>query len=137
MRRELLAVDGVVNLFLGIGLLWYPTSAAAALGLPTMERTFFASILGGVLLGVGVALLIERFRPPLQVVGLGLGGATAINLCGAVVLAAWLLGGELSLTSLGRKALWVLVIVLFGLSVLETVAHGRRPYGGVPDGERS
>ena len=94
MRKELLTIDGVVNLLLGILLLWYPPSVIGALGLLTDGKPFFASILGAVLFGVGVALLIERFRPPLRVVGLGLGGAISINLCGGVVLAVWLLIGD-------------------------------------------
>ena len=127
MRRELVAIDGVVNLLLGVLLVWYPVSVADALGLPTDGNRFFASILGAVLLGVGVALLIERFRPPLRTIGLGLGGAVSINLCGGVVLAAWLVGGSLNLTQLGQVVLWGLVILLVGLSALELYAHAR-PY---------
>jgi hypothetical protein len=80
-------------------------------------------MLGGVLVGIGVALLIERYRPPLRMVGLGLGGAIAINLCGGGVLATWLLTGSLTLTGLGRFALWALVALLIGLSGLELYAH--------------
>jgi hypothetical protein len=126
MRKELLTVDGIVNLLLGVFLMWYPASLVDSLGLPSEGRPFFASILGGVLFGVGVALLIERWRPPLQIVGLGLGGAIAINLCGGVVLAAWLLTGLSNLTALGHVALWALVVLLVGLSALELVIHPRR-----------
>jgi hypothetical protein len=126
MRKELLTIDGVVNLLLGILLLWYPPSVIGALGLLTDGKPFFASILGAVLFGVGVALLIERFRPPLRVVGLGLGGAISINLCGGVVLAVWLLIGGLSLTPLGHFALWTLVLLLIGLSTIEMYTHLRR-----------
>ena len=125
MTKELLTVDGVVNLMLGILLVWYPESLAGSLGLPTVGRPFFASILGAVLFGVGVALLIERYRPPLRVVGLGLGGAVSINMCGGVILAAWLLGGELSLTGLGEFVLWALVLLLVGLSTIELYTHLR------------
>ncbi len=126
MKRELLTIDGVFNLLLGILLVWYPASVADALGVPTDGRPFFASILGAVLFGVGVALLIERFGPPLRMVGLGLGGAVAINLCGGAVLAAWLVGGSLSLTTLGQVALWALVVLLVGLSAIELYTHLRR-----------
>ncbi len=126
MRKELLTLDGVVNLALGILLMWYPAWLASALGLPTESRSFFASILGAVLFGIGVALLIERWRPPLRIAGLGLGGAISINLCGGVVLAAWLLGGLSDLTALGQLALWALVVLLVGLSTLELYTHLRR-----------
>ena len=126
MRKELLTIDGAVNLVLGILLVWYPASLAGVLGLSTDGRPFFASILGAVLFGVGVALLTERFRPPLRIVGLGLGGAIAINLCGGVVLAVWLLRGPLNLTALGQFAFWALVVVLVGLSTFELYTHLRR-----------
>ena len=123
MRRELLTIDGLVNLVLGILLVWYPAPLVGALGLSTDGRPFFASVLGAVLFGVGVALLIERFRPPLRIGGIGLGGAIAINLCGGVVLAAWLLVGSLNLTALGQFAFWALVVLLFGLSTFELYTH--------------
>ena len=75
---------------------------------------------------MGVALLIERYRPPLRVVGLGLGGAIAINLCGGSVLAVWLLVGSLALTALGQLAMWTLVVVLVGLSSLELYTYLHR-----------
>ncbi len=49
----------------------------------------------------------------------------AINLCGAGVLAIWLLTGSLSLTALGWLALWALVTLLVGLSGLELYTHLR------------
>ncbi len=124
MKRELLTIDGVANLLFGILLVWYPAPLADALGLPTDGRPFFASLLGGVLFGVGVALLIERSRP-LRMVGLGLGGAVSINLCGGAVLAAWLMGGSLSLTTIGQVTLWTLVVFLVGLSAFELSSHWR------------
>ena len=58
-------------------------------------------------------------------VGLGLGGAVSINLCGGAVLAAWLMGGSLSLTTIGQVTLWSLVVFLVGLSALELSSHVR------------
>jgi hypothetical protein len=49
---------------------------------------FYPNALGGVLSGIGIALLIEAFREPNGLVGLGLGGAIAINLCDGFTLAA-------------------------------------------------
>ena len=126
MRKELLTIDGVVNLLLGILLVWYPASLAQALGLSSDGRPFFASVLGGVLFGIGLALLVERYHPPLAIAGLGLGGAIAINLCGGGVLTIWLLAGSLTLTALGHLALWSLVALLVGLSGLELYTHMRR-----------
>ncbi len=127
MRTKLLTIDGVFNVLLGVVLVWYPLSVAEALGLPASDRPFFASVLGGVLFGIGVALLVERFRRRTGFIGLGLGGAVAINLCGAVVLAAWLSGSSLALTVLGRFLLWTLAALLVGLSLLELYAQVRSP----------
>lgn len=125
MKKELLTIDGIVNLLLGVLLLWYPTSLAADFGLPADGRPFFASVLGAVLFGIGLALLIEGYRPPLRIVGLGLGGAVSINLCAGVVLAALLAVGEHELTLLGQLALGGLVVFLVGLSSVEVYIHVR------------
>ncbi len=127
MRTKLLTIDGVFNVLLGVVLVWYPLSVAEALGLPASGRPFFASVLGGVLFGIGVALLIERFCRRTGSIGLGLGGAVAINLCGAVVLVAWLSGSSLALTVLGRFLLWTLAALLVGLSLIELYAQVRCP----------
>ena len=126
MNRKLLTIDAAINLLLGIMLVWYPTGIAEAMGLPAEGRPFFANILGAVLFGIGLALLTERFRPPLRAVGLGIGGAVAINLCGGLALAGWLLGGSRNLTTLGQGTLWGLVILLFGISAFELAAMFRR-----------
>jgi hypothetical protein len=52
-------------------------------------------------------------------VGLGLGGAIAINLCRGGVLALWLIFGNLNLPIKGHVILWILVILLAGISSIE------------------
>ncbi len=125
MRKELLTIDGIINLVLGVLLIAFPSSVVRALGIPGGDSAFYANVLGGVLFGVGVALVIERFRPPLRAVGLGLGGAISINLCGGLVLAAWLASGRLELSTLGDVVGWSLVFVLVGLSLIELYGHFR------------
>ncbi len=51
-------MDAVVKLALGILLLVYPQWLADALGMPPVATTFFPNILGGVLFGIGLALLV-------------------------------------------------------------------------------
>ena len=125
MRNELLTIDGIINLVLGVLLIAFPAGVVRALGIPGGESAFYANILGGVLFGVGVALLIERFRPPLKAVGLGLGGAVSINLGGGLVLASWLVLGRLELSTFGVIALWTLVLLLVGLSMIELYGQFR------------
>ena len=125
MRKQLLAIDGIINLVLGVLLMAFPSDLIEALGIPGGESAFYANILGGVLFGVGVALLIESNRPPLKMVGLGLGGAVSINLGGGIVLGLWLASGRLPLSILGTFIGWSLVVVLVGLSLIELYGHFR------------
>ena len=125
-RSTLLKADAVINLILGILLMTFPTGLVKALGVPMSDPPFYANILGGVLFGIGLALLIECYRRSNRFVGLGLGGAIAINLCGGIVLAAWLLSDKLTLPLRGHIFLWFLVLLLIGLSLLEGLAHVRR-----------
>ena len=130
-RRDLLlAVDGAINLALGVALVAFPRGLVRALGIPTVENAFYPSVLGGVLVGIGIALFLERRGRRSGPVGLGLAGAVAINLCGGLVLAWWLALGGLDLPLRGRVFLWALVVLLVGLSGVELVhwakARGRR-----------
>ena len=121
VRRELLLLDGVGNVLLGLLLLAAPLQVSAWLGLSAPGSAFYASLFGAVLVGIGIALLIERRTADDAARGLGLTGALAINLCFGVVLAAWLLFGPLELLLRGSIVLWSLVIVLVGLSGIELV----------------
>ncbi len=123
MKREnVLVVDAGVNFMLGILLLLLVPlpKLSSILGVPMVEVPFYASILGGVLVGIGIALLVEvRRRGGNKAVGLGKGGAVAINLCGGLVLMGWLIFGRLGLPIRGTVFLWALVVLLVGLSGLE------------------
>ena len=58
--------------------------------------------------------------------GLGLAGAVSINLCGGIVLAAWLVFGSLALPLRGQILLWALVVLLLSLSTFEIISQSRR-----------
>ncbi len=121
-RSLLLLVDALINLLLGVLLLFFPARLVETLGIPAAEHSFYPSILGAVLFGIGLALLIQRKSAS----GLGLAGAIAINLCGGIALAFWLLFGSLALPTRGFVGLWALVAVLVGLSAVELVANAKR-----------
>lgn len=121
-RDRLLLVDASVNLLLGAALVAFPEWLVIALGVPTAETAFYPSLLGGVLVGIGLALLLARSQRWRGLGGLGLGGAIAINLCGGIVLGVWLVVGRLGLPVRGRVFLWGLVVVLVGLSIMELAA---------------
>lgn len=120
-KSTLLVVDGVVNLALGIMLMVFPTQLMTIFDLPKAQTLFYVNILGAVLFGIGIALLLERFADTQGVTGLGIGGAIAINLCGAGMLVAWLAFGNLELTLEGAIFLWSIAIIVFGIGIAELV----------------
>jgi len=73
-EKRLLIIDAAVNLVLGMLLLLFPAGIVALLGLPPTNTDFYASILGAVLFGIGIALLIERYGASRNIRGLGFGG---------------------------------------------------------------
>jgi len=125
-RSTLLKVDAAINLILGALLMAFPAKLIKALGVPMADPSFYPTILGGVLFGIGLALLIECYRKSSRFVGLGLGGAIAINLCGGLVLAAWLISDRLTLPLRGQIFLWSLVVLLVAISLLEGLSHFRK-----------
>lgn len=128
-RAQLLLADAIVNLALGALLLLvvpFPAQLPQLLGVPPVTGAFYPSILGGVLFGIGIALLLERSRKDTDgLVGLGLGGAIAINLSGGIVLGGWLLLGNLDLPPRGRVFLSALAVMLVAISAAELVAHAQ------------
>ena len=127
MRHKLLIFDAVINFTLGILLLLsipYSDQITGFLGVPGIEQAFYPSIMGGVFMGIGVSLVIEsNRRNPGKAVGLGLAGAVTINLCGGVVLIGWLLFGDLNLPTRGMVFLWVVAVLLVGISSIEALAQ--------------
>lgn len=123
-RKKLLLLDSVINLILGVLLLAYSSRLADFLGVPVVESFFYPNILGGVLIGIGLALLIESYSKDSKFTsGLGLPGAICINLCGGIVLLFWLILGNLNLPLKGLIFLWGLDIFLVVISSLELINH--------------
>jgi hypothetical protein len=115
----LLKIDGLVNVILGIFLMLFPRDLAKILGIPVPQSTFYPNILGGVLFGIGLALFLERFRGLFRLTGLGIGGAICINICGAAVLLAWLLSGNLNIPLRGYIILSSLCLLVFAIGIIE------------------
>ena len=115
-RSKVLLLDALINVVLGLLLATFPDSVVRLLGVPATDTRFYPSMLGAVLLGIGMALLIEFYRKPSRSPGLGLSGAIAINLCGAVFLIGWLLSGQLNLSVRGQVFLWTTAVALVTIS---------------------
>ena len=118
-RKSILLIDAIINFLLAFLLGIFPKGVIGFLGLPVVSNPFYASILGGVFFGIGIALLISRSANNKRADGLGLRGALAINLSGGSVLALWLLFGSLDVPTHGKIIMWVLVVILFVLSAVE------------------
>ena len=125
-RSSLLFIDGVINLILGILLLTFLSSVVHFLGVPNVENPFYARILGGVLFGIGIALLYESKNKKETTSGLGLLGAITINLCAGMTLAGLLLFGQFQLVLRGRLFLWLMVFILVTISLFELVVTRKR-----------
>ena len=126
----ILVIDAIINLVLGLLLLLsvpFPRQVATFLGVPGIDHPFYPSLFGGVLVGMGIALLVECLRRGRHdLVGLGLGGAVAINLSGGAVLVAWLIWGRLSIPARGRIFLWAIAALLVGVSAVELAAYKQK-----------
>lgn len=113
-------IDAFINLILGVLLLAYSPGLAGLLGVPPSDTFFYPNILGAVLFGIGIALIIEACRKHKdKFIGLGLLGAISINICGGLILFLWLISGGLNLTPKGLMLLWILDILLVGISSVE------------------
>jgi len=127
-EKRLLILDSVVDIILGLLLLLFPIKLAHFLGLPIPDSAFYPSILGGVLIGIGLALLIDIFNKRPHLNGLGIRGAIVINLCGAGTLMFWMIFGNLEIPPQGRIFLWFVAILIFLIGILEW-AHWNKQDG--------
>lgn len=123
-RKTLLLLDSIVNFILGLLLIAYSVKLAQLIGVPVVESKFYPNILGGVFIGIGLALLFEAYSKDQKFTsGLGLLGAICINLCGGIVLLFWLILGNLEIPLKGTIFLWGLDLILLAISTLELINH--------------
>lgn len=127
-QRALLTLDGIVNLILGSLLLFFPAGLAAWLGLPETRSYFYASILGAVLVGIGLALMLERYGASWGMRGLELHGAIAINLCGGGAVLVRMASAALDVSPRGRILLWAVggLVVVIGLVEVAVEVWGEK-----------
>ncbi len=125
-QEILLFIDGIINVGLGILLLLFPFGISELLGVPESNTNFYPTILGGVIFGIGIALFVERYGFKFKIRGLGLGGAIAINICGAMVLLIWLLINPFSLPLKGYIVLWTIAVVVLIVGIVELAVKSWR-----------
>ena len=118
-QKTLLIVDAYVNLILGVLLLLFPLGVMNWLGLPEVSHHFYTSIMGGVIFGIGLALLIEVYGSHHGISGIGIGGAIAINICGGGILLGWLILSSVDIPARGSIILWIVCLIVLGIGVTE------------------
>jgi len=88
-RKFTLLIDALINLILGVFLLLYSENLAALLGVPIVENYFYPNILGGIFIGIALALYFEtqkKTSKPTTGLGLiGLGLAWKWELIGGII----------------------------------------------------
>ena len=119
-QKILLSIDGIINLILGTLLLLFPAGVVDLLGLPETNTYFYPTVLGGVIFGIGIALLAELFFYQ-KIRGLGLVGAISINLSGGLVLLYWLVFSDLTIPLKGVITLWIVAVLVIGIGVIELI----------------
>jgi len=120
-HQFLLTIDGIANISLGLILLLLPFGLDELLGLPQSTTYFYSTILGTVILGIGIALLIERFGFVKNIRGLGIAGAIVINYCGGLTLLIWLLFFPLDIPLHGYIILWIVAVAVLFIGIAETI----------------
>ncbi len=117
MVEQLLWIEFLTKLAVGIPLLLMPRVLARVLGLPPAESPFWPRLIGGLLIGLATAALIEvRFKSS---IGLGLAGAVSMNVAAAATIGSLLIMGQGGPTRRGRFALWLVAAVLMIQALVE------------------
>ena len=122
---KLLAIDSIINVVLGSCLLFIPGATIRFFGLPPTDTNFYVTVLGAVLLGIGIALWIERHNEE-RWRGLGLGGAVIINTLGAGTVLVWLILDPFNMPLHGYLVLWSVALIVLGTGLIELAAIFRR-----------
>jgi hypothetical protein len=122
MVEQLIWIELLVKLSGGVLLIALPRTFARLIGLPTPTELFWARLLGGVLIGLALASLLESHF--LQRRGIGLAGHIVINLTVAFTLAGLLILGQAGRTRRGKVLLSIFIAFLVVLSLVELAWTG-------------
>lgn len=118
-KSFILLVDSIINFLIGLLLLFFPRVIIEFLGIPMVENAFYPSVLGSILMGIGIALFFEWRREKTDVIGLGIGGAIIINVSVGLAIIVWLLFGNLAIPLRGYLILWGLALIIIVVVILE------------------
>lgn len=114
--QQLLWIETLLKFFPGLLLVVAPAVTLRLLGLPRTDSSFWPRVCGALLIGIAAALFLEGTSVGH---GLGLAGVAVVNLCGASLLASFLVVDRGPASRRGRVAVWLTVCALLVLSVFE------------------
>lgn len=117
MTRDLLSLELMLKAAAGVLLLLFPRTLPRLLGLPAVAETFWPRLLGGVLVGLAMATLLETQLAARN--GLGLAGHVALNLAVGLTLLALLIVGKAGPSRWGRIVTGLAAIFLTVLALVE------------------
>ena len=110
MLDQIFWINALICLTGGGLLFLIPKITIRLLGLPGTNQFFYLRLFGAALIGIGVAIIIERAGE--NAIGLGAGGAIAVNITAAVTLALQLMLGRTGMALPPRILLWIVVLCL-------------------------
>ncbi len=111
--------DALLKLMYGMALVRSPVGILKTLGMPSGEPSFYVRLLGSLLVGIGLALMIEAL--PTGWRGLGAGGAATVNFVAAAMLALLTIGRPGGTNAMGRRLLWIMTASTLAFGVLEVL----------------
>lgn len=120
MQQQLLWIEIVTKLAAGLPLLFVPRTLGRLFGLPFGDDAFWPRLVGGGLVAVAFASVLEAYYTPGK--GLGLMGSVAINLTMAAVLGGLLILGRATGPKRGRLLLWLSAAALTLLALITIVS---------------
>jgi hypothetical protein len=121
----LLTIGGILDALLGALLLAFPSGFMEALGMPKPASPFYPAVLGGVLGGIGLALIVQQLlaRP---IASRGVELPIITSLVGAGALAGVLVVGHLDIPLQGRIILWILTVIILAFGIGVIVLHWKQ-----------
>jgi hypothetical protein len=112
-----------VALKVGSGLILglFPVQSPRLFGLPPTAGPFWTRLMAAILVGIGLASLLQvlSLHGTVKASGLGLGGSMALNLTAAAVVTGQLVTRRAATTRRGKATLWALAITLSTISFVE------------------
>ena len=113
---QLLWLELVTKLAVGLVLAVIPRTAITVLGLPKVDTVFWPRLLGAVLIGISAATFMDTTVRLGH--GLALGGSFVINVAMAGGLASMLFLKQGPVTRRGRVVVWALILALMALFLI-------------------